>query len=63
MGTKTPNELLADWKLEKITTEQAIGHILQNIVRLEKEYHDLNNAIYEIIKRGVKQNKGDLNAS
>lgn len=51
MGTKTPEKVLADWKLEKITPEQAIGYILQNMIRLERELHDLNNAIYQIINR------------
>jgi len=51
MGTKTPNELLADWKLDKMTTEQAIGHILQNLLILEKHHHELDNAIYELIKQ------------
>ena len=51
MGTKTPEQLLADWKLEKISTEQAIGHILQNMIRIEREFHDLNNAMFQMIKR------------
>ena len=51
MGTKTPKQLLADWKLEKISTEQAIGYILQNIIRLEHELHELNNSMYQLIKR------------
>lgn len=51
MSTKPPEQLLADWKLEKISTEQAIGHILQNMIRLEREFHDLNNAMFELIKR------------
>ncbi len=51
MGTKTPVQLLADWKLEKITAEQAIGHILQNMIRLEREIHELNQKLYELTKR------------
>ena len=51
MGTKNPDKVLADWKLEKITPEQAIGYILQNMIRLERELHDLNSSIYQIIKR------------
>ena len=53
MGTKTPEQLLADWKLEKISTEQAIGHILQNMIRIEREFHDLNNAMFQMIKRST----------
>ena len=51
MGTKTPEKVLADWKIEKITPEQAIGYILQNIIRLEKEIHELNQKLYDLIKR------------
>ena len=51
MGTKTPDKILADWKLEKITPEQAIGHMLQNIIRLEREIHELNQKLYELTKR------------
>jgi hypothetical protein len=34
MSTMTPEELLALWTQEKITIEMAIGHILQNLVKL-----------------------------
>lgn len=30
METMSPNELLKLWKLEEITVEMSIGHILQN---------------------------------
>lgn len=53
MGTKTPEQLLADWKLDKISTDQAIGHVLQNMIRLEREFHDLNNAMFQFIKRST----------
>jgi len=34
MGTMTPAELLRLYTLEKITDQQAIGHMLQNLVKL-----------------------------
>lgn len=51
MGSNTPDRILADWKLEKITTEQAVGQMLQNIIRLEREIHELNQKLYELTKR------------
>jgi len=36
MGTVTPDELLRLYTLEKITIEMSIGHILQNLVILQK---------------------------
>ena len=57
MGTNTPDKILADWKLEKITTEQAIGQMLQNIIRLEREIHELNQKLYDLTKRNLDLNK------
>ena len=56
MGTNTPDKILADWKLEKITPEQAIGHILQNMIRLQREIHELNQKLYELTKRAGTNN-------
>lgn len=56
MGTNTPDKILADWKLEKITPEQAIGHMLQNIIRLEREIHELNQKLYDLTKRQTDLN-------
>jgi hypothetical protein len=30
----TPEELLKLWKLEQVTVEMAMGHVLQNLVRM-----------------------------
>lgn len=57
MGTNTPDKILADWKLEKITTEQAVGYMLQNIIRLEREIHELNQKLYDLTKRNLDLNK------
>jgi len=32
MSTVTPQALLKAWKLEQVTVEMSIGHILQNLV-------------------------------
>lgn len=34
MGTMDPNELLKLWTLEQVSVEMAIGHILQNLVKM-----------------------------
>lgn len=57
MGTNTPDKILADWKLDKITPEQAIGHIIQNMIRLEREVHELNQKLYELTKHKTDLNK------
>ena len=35
MGTVTPEELLKRWTLEKLPVEMAIGHILQNLLKVQ----------------------------
>ncbi len=34
MGTMPPQKLLKKWKLEDLTLEMAIGHILQHLVKI-----------------------------
>ncbi|MBV7332455.1 hypothetical protein KFU94_30350 [Chloroflexi bacterium TSY] len=36
MSTYSPDELLSLWTRKKISVEMAIGHILQNLVKLHK---------------------------
>lgn len=36
MGTLSPKDLLREWTLEKLTTEMAIGHTLQNLVKIQQ---------------------------
>lgn len=36
MGTLTPQNLLKEWTLEKLTTEMATGHTLQNLVKIQE---------------------------
>jgi len=48
MGTMPPNELLRLWKLEKLPTEMAIGHILQNLVRIEDVQNTFSSTVYEV---------------
>jgi len=48
MGTITPTELLKQWELEKITVEMAIGHILQNLVKMQKTYNARNITLYNL---------------
>ena len=48
MGTMTPAELLRLYTLEKITPEQTIGHILQNLVTLYAELETNDNMKHDI---------------
>ena len=48
MGTTTPDELLKLWKLENITVEMAIGHILQNLVKMQRTHDTRNTKIYNL---------------
>ncbi len=48
MGTMTPEKLLQLWKLEKISVEMAIGHVLQNLVKLQTEHKARTIAIYDL---------------
>lgn len=48
MGTFTPQDLLNQWRSERLTTEMAIGHILQNLVQLNDSVNKLMNVQYEM---------------
>jgi uncharacterized small protein (DUF1192 family) len=40
MGTIPPQELLDKWTLNKLTVEQAAGHLLQHLVMLRNDLND-----------------------
>jgi len=42
MGTMLPKELLKLWEVAKISIEMAIGHILQNIVKMQAIIDTIN---------------------
>jgi hypothetical protein len=42
MGTMLPKELLKLWELAKISVEMAIGHILQNVVKIQTAIDTIN---------------------
>jgi hypothetical protein len=48
MSTVTPDELLKLWKLEKVTVEMALGHIIQNLVKLHTNDENLETSLYEL---------------
>jgi hypothetical protein len=48
MGTITPNELLRLWELEKITIEMAVGHVLQNMVKMQTAQDTCNITLYNL---------------
>ena len=48
MGTMTPSELLRLYTLEKITDQQAIGYMLQNLVLLHAALETIEKMKQEI---------------
>ncbi len=44
MGTVTPPELLKQWQVSDLTAEMAIGHLIQNLVRLEERLTELHRS-------------------
>jgi len=48
MGTITPAELLRLYTLEKITDQQAIGHMLQNLVRIHALVESQSNMQFDV---------------
>ena len=36
MGTLSPQDLLKEWTLEKLTVEMATGHTVQNLVKIQQ---------------------------
>jgi len=48
MGTITPSELLKLWKLEKLSVEMAVGHILQNLVNMHTTIETADASLYKL---------------
>ena len=48
MGTESPNDLLKLWKLEKMSVEMAIGHILQNLAKQQEAIEVNSLALYHL---------------
>ncbi|MCP4367427.1 MAG: hypothetical protein GY797_04825 [Deltaproteobacteria bacterium] len=48
MGTMPPQELLNKWKREEITTEMAIGHILQHLAKIQTAIDAINITLYNL---------------
>jgi len=48
MGTIPPTELLDQWRIEALTVEMAIGHILQNQVRLYESVEHLTHTLHKL---------------
>ena len=54
MGTVTPDELLRLYTLEEITTEQAVGHIVQNLPRIQKLLEALRKELETLRKEAER---------
>lgn len=48
MGTITPEELLKLWKLEQVSVEMAMGHVLQNLVRMHTLDRSTDSTLYKL---------------
>jgi site-specific recombinase len=48
MGTMAPDELLNLWKLEKLPVEMAVGHILQNLVKIRTDIDATDTSLYKL---------------
>ena len=57
MGTMTPDELLGKYAREELTPEQAVGHIVQNLVKIQKSIEALRKDI-ERLKGFVGMEEG-----
>ena len=48
MSTMPPDELLKLWKLEKLPLEMAMGHVLQNLVRMQTTIESHDASLYTL---------------
>lgn len=48
MGTMHPQELLAQWTLEKLTSDLATGHTLQNLVKIQQAIDAIIITLYNL---------------
>jgi len=48
MSTMHPDELLKLWKLEKLPLEMAMGHVLQNLVRMQTTIESHDASLYNL---------------
>ncbi len=44
MGTIPPPELLKQWQVSDLTAEMAIGHLIQNIVKLDERLTEMHKS-------------------
>jgi hypothetical protein len=48
MSTMPPDELLKLWKLEKLPLEMAMGHVLQNLAKMQATIETLETSFYKL---------------
>jgi len=48
MSTVPPAELLKSWTLENMTSEMTIGHMLQNLVKLHRDFEADHLTLYNL---------------
>ena len=50
MGTFPPDELLKMWQREELTVEMATGHIVQNLVHLQRRFEQYKGSLLKVRK-------------
>lgn len=64
MSTYTIEEVLQKWKLEEITAEQAVGHLLQNLQHVSDRVSLVERRVEKLYrerrKEGEKTQKPDV---
>ena len=48
MGTISPQELFKAWRLEKIKVETAVGHLIQNVIKLYTTIEKMTISLYNL---------------
>ena len=48
MGTMTPQKLLNQGTLENMTADMAVGHTLQNLVKIQQAIDAINITLYNL---------------
>jgi hypothetical protein len=52
MATYELEKLIEMWRTEKLTPEQAIGHVLQHLLALRKQLYEAEEQLREVKRRG-----------
>jgi hypothetical protein len=51
MATYELEKVIEMWRVEKLTPEQAIGHMLQHLLTLREQLKEVENELWELKRR------------